>query len=150
MLKIGGNNFIDCTIPIAFLNRYLIIESNNPELITVILNDNNKPVFEIIKNQPSINSITNVTKTGAGIITVTDKSGKFIYKIRPQSQTSIMFGKIKQDEIIITVNDKSILVNSNVFERNTIIGSCVGISVYENGSISICSPLPKFLQNAKF
>jgi hypothetical protein len=146
MPKIGSNEFINCTVPLVFLNRYLLIEPSGIPLITVILNNKDKPEYEIHKKEPVTNSLTEVTKTNAGIITVADKTGRFIYKIRPASETSIMFGTITQEEVSIRINDKRIVVNGSTFENNTILGFGAGIVVHEDGSIAMGAPIPPFIQ----
>ena len=152
MSVIGSNKFDNCTIPVAFLNRYLIIEHGSTDLITVILNNNGKAEYEIFRNEPADNSITDATKTPAGVITIADKTGKFIYKIRPASETSIVFGKIEQGENKILINDKVINVttangSAMIMQKSTISGFEVGVAVLENGDIVVGTSLPEFIHS---
>ncbi|MDZ7694394.1 MAG: hypothetical protein U5K69_25270 [Balneolaceae bacterium] len=79
-LNIGSNKFEDVTIPIVFEDRYFLIESDDTEehCFTVFTVRENETIIEIKRNEPQDNPISNVTKTAAGIITVSDPdSGEF-------------------------------------------------------------------------
>ena len=143
MLKIGNNVFENCLIPLVIEDRYFVMENSNNPLISVFFLKDGKPIFEIKENTPVDNPFTLVSKTSAGIITVAAKeSNRFIYKIRPASETSIVFGNIVGDNLSVKINDRQIIVNTNIFERNMISNLPVGLTVKLNGSISMGSQLP--------
>jgi hypothetical protein len=86
-VNFGGNQFINYSVPLAFAGRYFIVESDpSGLLVSVVRIPESGPVFEILKNGPRGDDRTRVTKTSAGIITVTDiASDRFLYKVRPGS-----------------------------------------------------------------
>lgn len=107
MTKFGGSTFVNCSVPFAFKGRYFVLEPGDPPSLSVVLEHNGKPVFEIRRNQPSNNPVTNVSISAAGIITVSDNAiGRFLYKFRPESETTIVFGKIDGGEISARIDDK--------------------------------------------
>ena len=143
MVKFGGSSFFKCSVPLAFNGRYFILEPGKPPLFSVILEYKGNPLFEITKNEPSENPITEITKSAAGIITVSEKTtGRFLYKFRPESETSIVFGKIDGDDFSVKINDKQIIANTNIFERSMISGHQVGLAIKLDGSIIMGSQFP--------
>lgn len=146
MTKFGGNTFINCSVPLAFKGRYFILEPGNPPSLSVVLEYKGKPIFEIKKNKPSDNPITNVSISGAGIITVSEKvTCKFLYKFRPENETTIVFGKIDGGEISAKISDRKIQVGGVTLENCTFNGVGAGVVVDENGGIGIGAPIPKSL-----
>jgi hypothetical protein len=146
MTKFGGSTFINCSVPLAFKGRYFILEPGNPPSFSVVLEHNGAPIFEIKNNLPLDNPITDVSTSGAGIVTVSDKAtGRFLYKFRPESETSIVFGKIDGGEISAKISDRRIQVGGATIENCTFNGFGAGIVVDENGGIGIGTPIPKSL-----
>ncbi len=143
MAKFGGNEFTDFSVPLVFEGRYFIMEPGNPPTITVVLEVEGQPIIEVLKNEPYSNSITEVTKTPVGIITVSKRaSGKFLYKIRPDSETSVAFGKIDGDEISATISDKKIQVGGITLPNNKFAGNMAGVVVHSDGRVGIGAPIP--------
>ncbi len=143
MAKFGGNEFIGFSVPLVFEGRYFIMEPGNPPNITVVREIKGTPVFEVLKNEPSSNPSTDVSKTPPGIITISDKeSGRFLYKIRPGSETSVAFGKLDGGEISATISDKKIQVGGVTLENNIFIGNMAGVIVRPDGSVGIGAPIP--------
>lgn len=143
MAKFGGNEFIGFSVPLVFEGRYFIMEPGNPPNITVVREVKGTPVFEVLKNEPSSNPSTDVSKTPPGIITVSDKeSGGFLYKIRPGSDTSVAFGKLDGGEISVTISDKKIQVKGVSLENNIFTENMAGVIVRPDGSIKIGAPIP--------
>ncbi len=49
MTKFGGNQFTNCSVPLAFEGRYFILDpGNSSPTISVVLEHEGKPVFEIL------------------------------------------------------------------------------------------------------
>ena len=143
MAKFGGNEFIGFSVPLVFEGRYFIMEPGNPPNITVVREIKGTPVFEVLKNEPSSNPSTDVSKTPPGIITISDKeSGRFLYKIRPGSETSVAFGKLNSGEISVTISDKKIQVKGVTLENNLFTRNMAGVIVRPDGSIKIAAPIP--------
>ena len=139
MVTIGSNKFEKVAIPLSIEGRYFLIEEENGnDLWTVLTFFNGQPVVEILRNQPKQNALSTVTTNATGIVTVADsKTGAFLYKLRPGSKNSSIFGKIKGEETEIRVTDREIKIGTNVFQENTVIGSAIGIMVGKDGSIGI-------------
>lgn len=147
--RFGGNSFINCSVPLAFGGRYFILEPGTPDpLVSVMLEHRGKPVFEILKNQPMENPLSEVSKTPPGTVTVADrKTDRFLYKVRPGSQTSIVFGTITGEKISAVVNDREIRIkDKNISIRNNVFnGVAAGIVVDERGGVAIGAPIPASL-----
>lgn len=143
MVKFGGNEFSDFSVPLVFEGRYFIIEPGNPPNITVLLEINGNPIFEVLKSEPSNNPITNVSKTPPGIVTVSEReSGRFLYKIRPDSCTSVAFGTLDGAEISARISDRRIQVGGISLENNRFCGNMAGVIVHLDGRIGIGAPVP--------
>jgi len=143
MAKFGGNEFIGFSVPLVFEGRYFIMEPGNPPNITVVREIKGTPVFEVLKNEPSSNPNTGVSKTPPGIITISDKeSSRFLYKIRPGSETSVAFGILDGGEISVTISDKKIQVGSITLKNNIFTGNMAGVIVRPDGSVAIGAPIP--------
>lgn len=147
MTKFGGNTFPNFSVPLSFKGRYFILVPGNPPSFSVVLEHKGKLIFEIKKNKPCDNPITKLSMTKVGIIAVSDKvTGRFLYKFRPENETSIVLGKIDGSEITAKISDNKIQVGSVTLENNRFEGSGIaGILVDENGAISIGAPIPKSL-----
>ena len=144
MVRFGGNEFTSFSVPLVFGGRYFILEPSDPPMMSIFIEVDGQPVFEVLKNVPGINPMSNVSVSGAGIITVSDKNtGRFLYKIRPGSETSVVFGKLDGGKIDALITDTMVKVGSLILKNNTFSGIMVGIRVDDNGGISIGSPLPE-------
>jgi hypothetical protein len=148
MISIGTNKFEKVAIPLAIEDRYFLIEEQNGnDLWTVFTFSDGQPVVEVLRNQPQQNALSTATTNPTGIVTVSDpKTGDFLYKLRPGSKNSSIFGKIKGQETEIRVTDREIRIGTNVFQNNTVIGSAIGIKVGKDGSIGMGAGLPPELR----
>jgi len=146
MTTLGSNRF-ECPVPLVFNNRYFLLEPGTPTpLLSVVLEHDGAPVFEILRNEPNENPLTSVSRTPPGIVTVSNKeTGRFMYKVRPGSDTSIVFGTLQDEELEVIINDQEVKVGSNVFRKNLVVGSQTGIVIDENGGISIGASIPQGL-----
>jgi hypothetical protein len=146
MVRFGGSEFVNCSVPLAFEGRYFILEPADPPLVSVVCEHNGKPIFEVMRNEPVDNPKSAVSKTTAGIVTVSDKqTGRFLYKIRPSSETSVVFGKIDGGEISATITDRVIRVGGITIENCIFNGVGAGIVVDANGGVGIGAPIPPVL-----
>ena len=144
----GGNRFINCSVPLAFEGRYFIVEPGDPDpLVSVVLEYQGKPIFEVSKNEPVANPLTIVSKTPPGIVTVDERqTGRFLYKVRPGSETSIAFRTIKGEELSASVTDREIRVGGVTLKNNVFDGVRAGVVVDEHGNFSIGAAIPKVLR----
>jgi|GEM_PF-1187922 len=141
-LNIGGSLF-SCPIPLVLKNRYFFVAKGDEEdVFSVFILKDGKPVFEVYENQPRDNSLTDVTETPVGVITVSDKkSGAFMYKIRPGYKASSIFGRIKDEETEIFISDRELRVGGVTLVNNSIQAE-VGVILNDDGSTSIGATIP--------
>jgi hypothetical protein len=144
MANVGGNQFKNVTFPLVFEDRYFMLEASpEKDVWTVLQLKDGDLIIEVLKNEPHQNPSTEVTTNPTGIITVSDKdSGKFLYKIRPESKSTSIFGSINGEETEIKITDNEIRVGTNSFQKNMVIGSSVGIMVDKNGGMGMGGGLP--------
>ncbi len=147
MVRFGGSKFVNCSVPLAFAGRYFILEPGTPDpMISVVLERQGQPVFEVLKNEPVENPLSKVSKTPPGIVTVVDrKTDRFLYKVRPGSETSVVFGTIRGKEISAVVTDRQIRVGGITVENCVFNGVGAGIVVDESGGVGSGAPIPATL-----
>ncbi len=153
MVKFGGNTFSDFSVPLVFEGRYFIMEpgTSSPSITVVVVHDG-EPVFEVLKNEPQNNFLTEVSKTPPGIITVGDReTGAFLYKVRPQSETSVTFGRIEGEKevgVSVRITDQKIQVLNPDGEpmldvmNNKFEGDMAGVLVSRGGTVAIGTLIP--------
>ncbi|GJL73824.1 MAG: hypothetical protein NMNS01_30230 [Nitrosomonas sp.] len=148
MANIGSNQFKNVTFPLVFQDHYFMLEtSHEKDVWTVLQLKDGHLIIEVLKNDPQQNPSTQVTTNPTGIITVSDKeSGKFLYKIRPKSKNTSIFGSINGEETKIKITDTEIRVGTNSFQNNTVTGFSVGIMVNKDGGMAMGCGLPKEIQ----
>lgn len=150
-VKLGGSEFVNCSVPLAFGQRYVILESGAPKpLVTVLVEHQGKLVAEVLKNEPQENPVSEVSKSGAGIVTVADReTGSFLYKVRPTSATSVLFGlRLGDEEIPVRVTDKLIEVGNRRVVNCVFDGVAVGVLLREDGSLALGAQIPDSLRKA--
>ncbi len=151
MVKFGGSTFANCSVPLAAGGRYFILESDPPNiLVSVVLEYRGQFVFEVLKNEPQENPVSKVSKSGAGIVTVEDiETDRFLYKVRPASETSVVFAPRRcQEEVSVSVTDSEIKVGTIRVKNCLFSGVGAGVVVHEDGSVGIGGPIPDRLRKA--
>src|SRR4051812_30632113 len=148
MARFGGNEFTHFSVPLVFEDHYFILEPTTTiPLITVVRDYEGQPVFEVLKNQPIENPLTDVTKTPPGIVTVADRqTDQFLYKVRPGSETSVVFGTVTGEDISVSITDRHIRVGDQKIENNTFSGPMAGVVIGADGSVGIAAPIPEQLR----
>lgn len=157
MVSIGGNDFSGCLAPIICGDRAIIVQPGwNKDVVSVVRLVDGQPVFEVLRNRPVDSAETTVTVTTPGIITATDaKTGRFLYKVRPGSETSVVFGSVGTETdtgtMELRMRDKDVVI-WRVDEQGerimvaTFIGcgfeGGAGIVIDEHGAVSGGAPLP--------
>ena len=147
MTQFGGNEFTDFSVPLVFEGRYFVMEPGDPPTISVFLEIDERPVFEVLKNKPVPNEITDVSETPPGIVTISEKAdGRFLYKIRPDSETSVAFGTLEGKEIDARITDRMIQVGGKRLENNQFVGTMAGVVVGADGSTGIGVQIPPIVR----
>jgi len=143
MTRFGGNEFIDVSVPLVFGDRIFLLEPGDPALLSVLLEVDGDPAFEVFKNEPVENPLSDVSKTAAGVVTVSDrKTGRFLYKVRPGSETSIAFGRLDGGEVSAWISDRQLRVGGTTLQNNVFDGVMAGVIVRADGSVGIGAALP--------
>jgi hypothetical protein len=143
MARFGGNEFTSFSVPLVFGDRYFVLEPGEPPLLSVFVERDETPAFEVLRNQPVDNPHADVLKSPAGIVTVSDReTGRFLYKIRPGSETSVAFGKLQGGEVTARISDKALSVGGITLENNTFDGVMAGVVVRDDGGVGIGCALP--------
>lgn len=148
MVNIGSNKFENVAFPLAFDNRYFMLESSaNADVWTVFTVQDGKPIIEILKNNPQDNYLSKAETNPTGVVTVSDpKTGTFLYKLRPGNKNSSIFGRINGEETEIKITDREIRIGTNTFQNSIVSGFAVGIIVNSKGGIGMGAGLPPELQ----
>lgn len=144
MVKFGSNDFINFFVPFAFDGRYFIFEpgTTNP-LISIVIEHEGKPVLEVFRNEPKENYLSVATMTPPGIISFAEiSSGRFLYKVHPGTETSIMFATKEGDDNYAIITDHLIKVGGYHIKNNIFNGVSVGVLVDINGDIAIGGQIP--------
>ncbi len=139
MLQTGNNDFQHVAVPLAIGRRYFIFHDSST--LSVLYDDPaDEPVWEIQADKPG----TNATSAAPGVITVVNPAtGQTIYKVRPGTELSILFGNTREGEVTATITARHIDINGTYFERARISASGVGIMVTTDGrQTSMGMPIP--------
>ena len=140
------NTFINCSIPLVFKGRYVVLEPGDPPCLSVIIEHQGNPVFEIRKNEPLGNPVSEVSVSGDGIVVASEKeTGRFLYKLRPGPETNIEFGHVDGTEVTATLSGNRIQVGDIILLNSTFNEARVGVLFDENGKAGIGAPLPPSL-----
>ena len=143
MVRFGGNEFTHFSVPLVFCGRYFVLEPGEPPQLTVFVEQNGAPVFEVLRNEPVDNPRSDVSRTPAGIVTVSDReTGRFLYKIRPASDTSVAFGTLDGGEVQAKISDRALSVGGITLENNMFDGVMAGVVVRDDGGVGIGCALP--------
>jgi len=143
MTQFGGNEFTRFSVPLVFCGRYFVLEPGDPPQLTVFVDHDGTPVFEVLNNEPVENPQSDVSRSPAGIVTVSDReSGRFLYKVRPGSETSLVFGKLDGGEMLARISDRSLQIGGITLKNNTFDGVMAGAVVEHDGSVGIGCALP--------
>ena len=143
MAKFGGNTFTHFSVPLVYEGRYFLLEPGEPPLLTVFVLAGSTLEFEVLKNKPVGSTACTAETNATGVVTVSARDGgKFVYKVRPGSETSIAFGKLDGGELPVKITDKNIQVGGMTIENNTFAGVMAGVVVSPNGGVAIGARLP--------
>lgn len=143
MAHFGGNEFRSFSVPLVFEGRYFVLEPGDPPLLSVFTECDGAIVFEVLKNQPVENLVTDVSTNPTGVVTVSAKGGGLLYKVRPGSETSIAFGRLGGGETPVRITDRSIEFGAgNKVTNRRFDGSMAGVVVHPDGRVGIGALVP--------
>jgi hypothetical protein len=138
MANIGGSQFQNVLVPLAFGSRYFILDSDDPPDLSVVDLTAAGPEWEIVRNQPRSTSVSVATKTPPGIVTVTDRAtGRFVYTLRPGAETSLVFGTLRGNEVECVIRDGSVRIGTNTVRLGDFRDLTVGVLISPNGDVRI-------------
>jgi hypothetical protein len=156
MVRFGGSKFSGfrrASVPLVFAGRYFVIEpGDGTPLVSVVREEEGELVFEVARNEP-VEDPPGVTvmKTPPGVVTVADATGGFLYKIRPGSETSVVFGKVAGgDDFSVKINDYEVVVLRGekrvlTVRRSQFVGDMAGIVIRPDGGTSMGTRIPPIL-----
>jgi hypothetical protein len=143
MARLDETDFNGYSVPLVFNDRYFILEPGDPPLLTVVSEKDGQPFFEVLKNEPGQNSLSEAVMSAPGIITVSPKSGgDFLYRIHQGPETRVAFLKLDGGEITARITENSIQVEGITLRNNTFIGDMTGVSLMSDGGVSIGARIP--------
>jgi hypothetical protein len=159
MVRFGGNEFTAFAVPLVFGGRFFIVEAGDPPLVSVVVERDGQLRFEVVKNEPGDAEGVEARKTPPGVVTVSELGGGFIYKVRPASEASVTFGRLRgEGELEARITDARTkivrhlpgggVVDVLTAERNMFQGPMAGIVVNEDGSIGMGAPIPPVIAAA--
>ncbi len=145
MARLDENEPTTFSVPLAFEGRYFILEPGNPPRISVVKEYEGSPVFEVVRNEPGDAPMSEAVKTPTGVVTVSDRTGKFLYKVRPREETSVVLGKADGSEVSVLITDRKIQVGVATIKNSAFNGEMAGVVVWANGGVGICASIPPTL-----
>jgi hypothetical protein len=141
MANIGGSQFQNVLVPLAFEHRYFILDSDHPPVLSVVDLTAAGPEWEIVCNEPRSTSSSIATKTPPGIVTVTDRAtGRFVHKLRSGTETSLVFGTLRGNEVECVIRDGSVRIGTNTVSLSNFRDLAVGVRISSNGDVGIGGP----------
>jgi hypothetical protein len=145
MARFVRNELTTFSVPLAFEGRYFILEHCTPPRVSVVREHEGFPVFEVVRNEPGDAPMSEVTKTPAGVVTVSDKAGHLLYKVRPQDETSVVLEKADGGEVSVLITDQKIRVGVATIKNTQFNGAMAGIVVWANGGVGLNASIPSTL-----
>ncbi len=149
MAELENIKLTDCAVPLAFEERYFVLEPGAGNLFNVVLKHEGKPLFEIRQNEPAENPITEIKKLETGIITVSEKeTEKFLYKYKPGPETIFVFGKNNGGKITVIINipGKTVNVGGITLDGCSFNDLIAGVWVNDGGTFEIGASIPRVLR----
>lgn len=135
-LRMGGQTFVDVTIPVLWGTRALIQDPS--ERISVIDLAGSRAQIEILADRPAPRIRFVPTFDG---FTVLGKGRKELYSYSPSSKT---FTSLGLDLPSCQIQNYAIRVGGNVFSGGFVSGSRVGILITKD-EVAVGAPLPSTL-----
>ncbi len=147
--RFGGYLFTDFSVPLVFDGRHFIVERGNLPLLTVVMEVNGRPLFDILKNMPSPNDAVDVSADSAGVITVSERpSGTYLYKVRPGFETSVVFRKEDGGKCRALITERDIQIGGLIVENRLFDGFLGGVIVDPQiGAGMLGAPLPQQIKD---
>jgi len=138
-VNLGSNMFVNVPFPLSLdERRYFVIRSDKGQFyISVIASNDNVAEFEIIKNKPVSNSISNVFMTDKHTLVVSSlDDGNQVYMVNVGREIDMTY-LLPNKPVNIKVSSDKIFIGGSSFSGNSIQGFPVGIIVYKNGGLAL-------------
>jgi hypothetical protein len=145
MARFGKNELTAFSVPLAFEGRYFILEPGDPPRVSVVREYEGSPVFEVVRNEPGDAPMSEVTKTPTGVVTVSDQTGKLLYKVCPHHETSVVFGKTDGGELPVLIAGGKIRVGVATIKIDNFNGEMASVGIRANGAVGIGASIPPTL-----
>ncbi len=140
-----SNNY---SVPLAFDEHYFVLESGPLPQISVIGEFDGCPIFEVYRNNPILNLLSEPIENAEGIVTMSDRhTGRFLYSIHLGPEINIGLGKIDGGVLTARITDNHILVGDHHIDNHEFNGASTGIIVDYEGRVRIEEiPIPPALR----
>ncbi|MDT3426588.1 hypothetical protein J2Z22_002114 [Paenibacillus forsythiae] len=145
MTLILGYQFEAYSIPLSFANRYFILESAPDGFkVSVLLDQEDNPVFEILKSELAGSPYSNIINTVPGVFAVRDNAGQPVYQLQigAEARAALILDDGSELEVCFT-EDK--IQAGKLEASNTKFGGGVGVKVSPGGTVGIGNYLPYHL-----
>ena len=144
MARLDETGFNQYSVPLVFKDRYFILEPGDPPLLTVVSEKDGETFFEVLKNEPRENPLSEASLPSPGTIAVSPKSGgDLLYTIHPGTETKVAFVKIDGEQMTARITESSVEVEGITLRNNTFIGDMTGVSLMPDGGVSIGARIPR-------
>ncbi|BCG60319.1 MULTISPECIES: hypothetical protein [Paenibacillus] len=145
MTLILGYQFEEYSIPLSFANRYFILESAPDGLkVSVLLDLEEAPVFDILKNEPVGSPHSNIVNSVPGVFAVKDNTGRPVYQLQIGAEARAALTLEDGSELEVRFSGDKIQAGK-LEADNTKFGGGIGVKVSPEGTVGIGNYLPYHL-----
>jgi len=142
MTLILGYQFEEYSIPLAFAGRYLIVEQAPDGLmVSMLLDHEEAPVFDILKNEPIGNPYSSVVNSVPGVFDVKDNTGRPVYQLQVGAEIKAVLYLDSGEELEVSLTKDSIRAGK-LDIPNTFNPAVIGAKVSPGGSVGVGNYVP--------
>ncbi len=141
MAKFSQSRFDDCSIPLVFEDHHFILESGSVPRVSVIRIHEGRPIFEVNRNKPMMNPLSEILETDEGVVNVFDKqTGRFLYVLSIGSETNLVLRKIDGGKINIGITENFIQIDGDILHKGVFNSLATTIFLDYHGRLSVEDP----------
>ncbi len=138
MALINESKLNNCSVPLTFEGHYFLLESGALPEISVIREFEGRPVFEIRRNKPAENPLSDSSEDEHGVVSVFDKqTGRFLFTLSPGLETNVVLGITGGKAIAARIADNRIHVSGDTIYNCVFNGSATTLFVDYEGHLNV-------------